>query len=227
MLDVGCWTLDVRSRLLHVINLLPHMRRAAIRVCGDADETTNLRLDDHAATVCKPRARRRGISRARERSAGVLADHWSLSCTLESGMGIQRPARATAEMARSGWNGRPARWPTRPASGASAAERQPRRAIHRAGSLREMLPAGRRQRRAGRPFHPRRTRFHIRDPAPCQSAGQFLGLRLRGRRTLAEYFAILFATLPTWPPICFTACPPAPCPKNKPSPAPTADRCWT
>ena len=37
------------------------MRRAAIGMRCDADEPTDFRLDDHAATVRKPCARRRGI----------------------------------------------------------------------------------------------------------------------------------------------------------------------
>ena len=37
--------------------------------------------------------------------------------------------------------------------------RRPRCAMPRSGSLREMLPASRRQQRAGRPFHPNRARF--------------------------------------------------------------------
>ena len=42
---------------------------------------------------------------------------WGLSCALASVTVIQMQARATAETARVGWNGRPARGPTRPASG--------------------------------------------------------------------------------------------------------------
>ena len=53
---------------------------------------------------------------------------------------VERAARPLADAARVG----------------HLPQRQPRRAIQRAGSLREMLPAGRRKPRAGRPFHPDR-----------------------------------------------------------------------
>ena len=57
----------------HVVRLLPHMRRTALGMRCDADEPTNLRLDDHTATVREPRAGRRGIFRScRRKAAGTL-----------------------------------------------------------------------------------------------------------------------------------------------------------
>ena len=65
--------------------------------------------------------------------------------------------------------------------------RQPRRAHHCSGSLREMLPASRRKQRAGRPFHPTRARFSIPGVASCQSSRQAIRLGTTSRAAMRSH----------------------------------------
>ena len=81
--------------------------------------------------------------------------------------------QVVAETVRAGWNGRPARWPTRPASGICRHSGS-LGAMRRLGSLREMLPASRRKQRADRPFHPMRVLPQVKMTPGSEKRGDTL-----------------------------------------------------